>query len=132
MANVNPADPFGMWRDLLAQWENSLNALGNQAMGSDEFSRSMSRVSGLSLAMQQMMSDMMGRAQTAANLPTRADIVALSERLRVIEETLNRVAAVVDRLAEADHAQRAAAARPPRTRKPPGGAPPPEAGRPRE
>ena len=132
MANVNPTDPFGMWRDLLAQWESSLNALGNQAMGSDEFGRSMSRVSSLSLAMQQMMSDMMSRAQTAANLPTRADIVGLSERLRVIEETLNRVAAVVDRLAEVDHAQRAAAARPPRTRKPPGEAAPPEAGRPRE
>ncbi|MGH8675725.1 MAG: hypothetical protein ACREVG_15620 [Burkholderiales bacterium] len=132
MANANPTDPFGMWRDLIAQWENSVNALGNQAMGSDDFGRSMSQVSSLSLAMQQMMSDMMGRAQAAANLPTRTDIVGLSERLRVIEETLNRVAAVVDRLAETDHAQRAAAGRPPRTRKPPGGAAPPEGEQPRE
>ena len=121
MSTPGPTDPFGAWREMLAQWEKSMNSLGNQAMTSDPFGQSMSQMTGLSLAMQQTMGEMMTRAQTAANLPTRADIVAISERLRTIEETLNRLASAVDRLSAGEHgAGGGAAARPARTRKPPG------------
>ena len=119
MSTPNPADPFAAWRDMLAQWEKNMNALGNQAMGTDQFGQSMGQVTSLSLAMQQAMADMMTRAQMAANMPTRADIVAISERLQVIEQTLNRLAQVVDRLAAGETASTSTTGRPARTRKPP-------------
>jgi hypothetical protein len=119
MTTPNPADPFSAWREMLAQWEKNANALGNQAMGSDQFAQSMGQVTSLSLAMQQMMGEMMARAQAAANLPTRTDIVAISERLQVIEQTLSRLAAAVERLAAGEPAPGTSTGRPARTRKPP-------------
>ena len=119
MATPNPADPFAAWRDLLAHWEKNMNALGNQAMNTDQFGQSMGQVTTMSLAMQQMLADMMTRAQAAANLPTRADILAISERLQAIEQTLNRLAQVVERLAAGEAAGSGTTRRPARTRKPP-------------
>src|SRR5262245_29385319 len=119
MSAPSPVDPFAAWRDMLAQWEKNVNALGNQAMGTDQFGKSMGQVTALSLAMQQMMADMMTRAQTAANMPTRADIVAISERLQGIEQTLNRLAQLVDRIAAGGSAPAGAATRPARTCQPP-------------
>jgi LPS O-antigen subunit length determinant protein (WzzB/FepE family) len=120
MSTPGPTDPFAAWRELLAQWEKNANVLGNQTLSTDQFGQSMSQVTSLSLAMQQMMGDMMTRAQAAANMPTRADIVAISERLQAIEQTLNRLAQAVDRLAAGDAAPGGATGRPARTRKPPG------------
>jgi hypothetical protein len=120
MTKPPSTDPFSMWRDIVSQWEKSTNELGNKAMGSEEFSSSMNKAASLSLALQQMTGEAMARYQTAANLPTRADIVSIGERLRAIEETLGRVAAAVDRLAAADSVAAAAPVRPRRTRRPPG------------
>jgi hypothetical protein len=119
MSTPNPADPFAAWRDLLAQWEKNMNALGHQAMTTDQFGQSMGQVTAMSLAIQQTMADLMSRAQAAANMPTRADIVAIGERLQVIEQTLNRLAQVVDRLAAGEAAGTSTTGRPARTRKPP-------------
>jgi hypothetical protein len=119
MANPNPTDPITMWRDFVAQWEKSVNTLSNQAMGTSEFAGSMNKAASLTYAMQQMMGDVIGRYQTAANLPSRADITALGERLMAIEATLTRVAAIVERMPIAGEAPSPRGAMPPRTRKPP-------------
>lgn len=123
-------DPLTMWRDWVTQSENQWNAFFNQAMATDEFSQTMGRFMDVYVNMQKTMNDVMGRYLTAANLPTRTDILALGDRLAAIEERLigleangARAAAAGGKATAAAGAKPTAAAapgkRPARTRKPP-------------
>ncbi len=110
-------DPLSLWRDMLGQWERGMNSLGNQALGSEEFSRAMHQVTSMGLRMQQTVGEMLGKSLTAMNLPTRNDLTAIAERLSRIEARLDEVAASAP--AEKSPPAHAATAKPPRTRKPP-------------
>jgi hypothetical protein len=118
MAERPTMDPAAMWRDAVAQWEKGLNELSNRAMASDEFSRGMNQTTGLVVGMQQSFAEAMGRTLAGLNMPSRADIAALGERLQAMETELARIAAAVDRLASASGTA-APVSGPPRTRRPP-------------
>jgi len=121
------SDPLAPWRDLVNQWEkaintlaNTINTLANTTMGSDQFSGSVNTAMNLSLRMQQKMSEAMATYLTTLNLPSKADITAVSERLASIEARLDQIASL------AETAVRAMATTtdrvdvsPPRTKKPP-------------
>jgi hypothetical protein len=115
MAEQPNLDPLGLWREMLGQWERGLNSVANQAMGSDEFSRAMHQVTSLGLRMQQTMGEAMDKSLRALNLPSRGDLVAITERIGRIEETLARIESAMRPAGEAP----ASAPRPPRTRQPP-------------
>jgi hypothetical protein len=91
MAEQTNLDPLGLWRDMLGQWERGLNSVANQAMGSDEFSRAMHQVTSLGLRMQQTVGETMEKSLRALNLPSRGDLIAISERIGRIEEALARI-----------------------------------------
>lgn len=112
-----PADPAAMWRDMISQWEQKFNSLANQTMGSDEFSRAMNQMMGLSLRMQETLGEAVGRTLTTLNLPTREDLRSLGERLQAVETRLDQMNALLQGLADG----KAAPARimPPRTRRAP-------------
>ena len=114
------SDPLAPWRDLVNQWEKGINTLANTTMGSDQFSGSVNTAMNLSLRMQQKMSEVMATYLTTLNLPSKADITAVSERLASIEARLDQIASL------AETAVRAMATTtdrvdvsPPRTKKPP-------------
>jgi hypothetical protein len=120
MAERSTTDPAAIWRELVSQWEKGVNEIANKTMGSAEFSRVMNQATSGSLGLQQSLGDLIGKYLTALNLPSRAEMVSIAERLTAIEATLNRVAMVVERLdpnAPADAAERGA--RPPRTKRAP-------------
>jgi hypothetical protein len=110
-------DPMGLWRDMLTQWERGLNNIANHAMGSDEFSRAMHQITSLSLRMQQTAGEAMSKSLQAMNLPTRTDLITLSERVARIEDTLARLEAKLTAPPPAHAAE--APTKPPRTRQPP-------------
>lgn len=112
-------DPFEMWREWVANSERQWNAFLNNAMSTDEFSQSMGRFMDVYLNLQKNMNDVMGRYFSAINLPTRADMLALGERLGGIEDRLSRIETALAKLSDsAGRASAASAPRPPRTKRP--------------
>jgi hypothetical protein len=128
-----PNDPLAPWRDLVAQWEKNVNALANQTMASDEYSSSMHGAMGLTLKLQQSMRDAMTTYLATANLPSRTEVLAIGERLAGVETRLDRITALLERIASAGGGAAPSAdpapPRPPRTKRPPRAEPIPEPGR---
>lgn len=125
------SDPFAAWRDWMNQSERQWNAFLNEAMATEEFSRSMGKFMDVFLGAQKQMNESLGRYLTAMNIPTRGDITALGDRLTAIEDRLigmeaailamrNTVAppAPVEVVADVPVAAAPATNRPPRTKKP--------------
>ena len=111
-----PQDPSALFREMLGQWERTTNTLANQLMGTSEFSRSMNNMTSLALKLQQGMNEATARLLAAANLPSRQDIIALGDRLQVIEQQLERIEAA---LRDVGAANPSPTAKPARTRRPP-------------
>ena len=127
MANSKDFDPLAVWRDMLAQWETSVNALANKTMASDEYGSAMHGAMGLTLRMQETIKQFMTAYLAATNLPSRAEVLALGERLGEVEAQLARMNALLQRIADAQQSGAPAAAtarpRPPRTKSPPAAEP---------
>ena len=114
-------DLLASWRSWLSDAETRWNGFFNQVMGTDQFSRVMSRFTELSLNMQKSLAEAMGQYFSALNLPTRADLISQGERLSSIEERLTSIEASLARLAGASDAPDGASIairRPPRTKQP--------------
>ncbi len=119
MSEPSIKDPAEVWRDMVAQWEKGFNAIANQAMGSEQFSQMMHRATSASAGVQQTVGDLMGRYLAALNLPSRAEMTAIGERLQAIEASLARIEMHLGRSsASGTVATAIAVPRPPRTRKP--------------
>jgi len=127
VANSKDFDPLAVWRDMLAQWETSVNALANKTMASDEYGSAMHGAMGLTLRMQETIKQFMTAYLAATNLPSRAEVLALGERLGEVEAQLARMNALLQRIADAQQSGAPAAAtarpRPPRTKSPPAAEP---------
>ena len=121
MADPALIDPFALWRDFTSQLEKRANELANQATESDQFTGMMNKAMSASLVAKKTTNDLTNRYLSAMNLPSRADIDALGERLQMIEERLIGMSAVLDRLAgpKATAAAGLPTVGPSRTRKPP-------------
>src|ERR1700682_4038615 len=88
-------------------------------MGWPECTRLVNQAMGTSVRMQRGLGELMGRYLTAMNMPTRADIAALGERLQGIEEQISGRAATMEHVAiERSGEPRPLAGLPPRTRRP--------------
>ena len=128
-----PADPMAPWRDMLSQWETNVNALANKTMASDEYSSSMNGAMGGMLKLQDTMKQFMATYLASANLPSRAEVLAIAERIGGVETRLDRMTALLERIADAPRGEIGVAAtasavlpatpparvRPPRTKSPP-------------
>ncbi len=88
-------DPAEVWRTLLAEMEKGFNSFANQAMGSQEFSRVMNQAGGVSFGAQKSLGELMERYLSSLNLPSRAQLVNMGERLQAIENQLNEIKAML-------------------------------------
>ena len=116
-----PLDPMALWRDAVSQWEKGINEVAGQTMASPEFAQGMHGAMGSTLSAQKAVADLMGRYLTAVNLPSRAEVAALGERLTEIEARLIRMTTLLEHLVDPSVAQRSTGAVPkvPRTKRPP-------------
>lgn len=116
-------DVTEVWRTVLGEMERSFNGIANQAMGSQEFSRVMNQVGGASLGMQKAFGDLIERYLTSMNLPTRAQLENVGDRLRRMEDQLRDIRSLMgegqERHDAGAAASLAATQKPARTKRPP-------------
>src|SRR5207237_8515549 len=89
----NSNDPIAMWHNLLGEMEKGFNAFANQAMASPEFSKLVNQVGGVSAGAQKQLGELMEKYLVSMNLPSRAQMVRMAERLPSIEGQLNEIKA---------------------------------------
>jgi hypothetical protein len=111
-----PNDPMAFFRQMVSQWEKAANDYGGKFASSSEFAQGMQGMTTASLTVQQAVNEATGKALTAANIPTRADMIALGERLGAVEARLIRIEALLTKVATDPAAPTPG---PKRTRKPP-------------
>jgi SMC interacting uncharacterized protein involved in chromosome segregation len=114
-------DPVALWQSMIGEMEKGFNAFANQAMSSPEFSKVMNQAGGVSAGAQKQFGELMEKYLLSMNLPSRAQMVGMAERLQSIEGQLNEIKAMLNQMNAASSTTPgyAAAARPPRTKRPP-------------
>jgi hypothetical protein len=115
-------DPVVLWQTMIGEMEKRFNSFANQAMTTPEFSKAMNQAGGLAAGAQKQLGDMMEKYLVGMNLPSRAQLVGMAERLQSIEGQLNEVKALLHEMNRNSGAEKGgpeAAPRPPRTKKPP-------------
>ncbi|HEX2889453.1 hypothetical protein [Vineibacter terrae] len=121
MTSTKETDPFGAWRQLLSSWESNTNDLAKRVMESEDFRRTMNQATGASVNAQAALTQAMECQLNAMNLPSRAQLANMGERLQAIEAQLSEIKALLYQVHQEAAAGRASAMpRPPRTRRPPG------------
>src|SRR3984893_14176821 len=116
-------DPVALWQNMIGEMEKGFNAFANQAMASPQFSQVVNQVGGATAGAQKQLSDLMEKYLLSMNLPSRAQMVGMAERLQSIEGQLNEIKALLHQVynnSSAPEGGYAAAPRPPRTKRPPG------------
>ncbi len=115
-------DPIALWQNMIGEMEKGFNAFANRAMASPEFSQVVNQVGGVTAGAQKQLGDLMEKYLLNMNLPSRAQMVSMAERLASIEGQLNEIKALLQQV----HGNTAAtgsrippAPRPPRTKRPP-------------
>jgi hypothetical protein len=114
-------DPAVIWQTMLGEMEKGFNSFANQAMASPEFSKVMNQVGGVSAGAQKQLGELMEKYLLAMNLPSRAQMVGMAERLQSIEGQLNEIKAMLHQVHHnsLSHDGGIGAPRPPRTKRPP-------------
>jgi hypothetical protein len=115
-------DPVAIWQTMIGEMEKGFNSFANQAMASPEFSKVVNQVGGASAGAQKQLGDLMEKYLVSMNLPSRAQMVGMAERLQSMEGQLNEIKAMLhqmQRAAGVGDRGPAGAPRPPRTRRPP-------------
>ena len=119
----NHPDITQLWRNWLTDTEHQWNAFFNDVMGTDSFGRLIGGYMEIYGTFQRLVAQNMERSLSTLNVPTRSDIVDLSERLSSVEERLTSNESSLRALAEAvGHPTQPAPVtqlRPRRTRRPP-------------
>src|SRR6202035_1549952 len=115
-------DPVAIWQTMIGEMEKGFNSFANQAMASPEFSKVVNQVGGVSAGAQKQLGEMMEKYLVSMNLPSRAQIVGMAERLQSIEGQQSEIKALLHQAHNAQGAPAAgapAAPTPPRTKRPP-------------
>ena len=114
-------DPAEVWRTMIGEMEKGFNSFANQAMTSPEFSKAMNQVGGVTAGAQKQLGELMEKYLLAMNLPSRAQMVGMAERLQSIEGQLNEIKAMLHQVHHNSLSQDGGLGtqRPPRTKTPP-------------
>ena len=114
-------DPAAIWQTMVGEMEKGFNSFASQALASPEFSKLVNQVGGASAGAQKQFGELMEKYLVGMNLPSRAQMVSMAERLQSMEGQLNEIKALLYEIhnSSAMPDARLTAPRPPRTKRPP-------------
>lgn len=113
-------DPVAMWQNMVGEMEKGFNDFAGRAMASPEFSKVMNQLGSVGAGAQKQLGELMEKYLTSMNLPSRAMMIGLGERLQSIESQLNEIKAMLHQAHDTSGAAATPPApKPPRTRRPP-------------
>ena len=92
------SDPVALWQKMIGEMEKGFNAFANQTMSSPEFSKAMNQAGGASAGAQKQFGDFMEKYLLNMNLPSRAQMVGMAERLQNIEGQFNEIKAMLQQM----------------------------------
>ena len=107
------ADPMKAWRDWFVQNEREWSESLTRMLKDETVAKGMGQEIHAATHRQQMLTQGMAGPMAAMNLPTRDDLVALGERMGLVEDALARIEAMLVQ------SRSPTTTKPPRTRKPP-------------
>jgi hypothetical protein len=81
-------DPVRMWREWYQQSEKSWNEMFAQLMGDDRVAKSTGKYLQEAVHAQRMFSESMAKWLANLNFPSRSDVIALSDRVGKLEDTI--------------------------------------------
>ncbi|MDE2597077.1 MAG: hypothetical protein KGL44_09390 [Sphingomonadales bacterium] len=84
-------DPAAAWSDFVQKWEHEINSWSGKLTESEQFGAMMGQATKVQMATQKAMADHMESVLRSLNLPSKAQVDALSERLDAIEEAIERL-----------------------------------------
>lgn len=120
-------DPAELWRHFIGEMEKGFNSFANQATASPEFSRMVNQASGVAAGAQKQFGELMEKWLLATNLPSRAQMIGIAERLQAVESQIAEVKTLLLQMQQdqgsATAQSPAAIAKPPRTKRPPSAPP---------
>lgn len=91
MSNEENLDPIRLWRDWFVKSEKMWSDVLTDAMGNEQFSKGMGRYVHEALHTHRMFSEAMGQYLANLNIPSRADILDIGDRLSHVEDTLAQI-----------------------------------------
>jgi SMC interacting uncharacterized protein involved in chromosome segregation len=112
-------DPVAIWQTMIGEMEKGFNTFANKAMESPQFSKAINQVGGVSAGAQKQLVEMMEKYLLTMNLPSRAQMVSMAERLQSIEGQLNEIKALLHQVHGSSVTSEGRAPKPPRTKRPP-------------
>ena len=115
-------DPVAIWQTMIGEMEKGFNAFANKAMESPQFSKAMNQAGGVTAGAQKQLGEFMEKYLLTMNLPSRAQMVSMAERLQSIEAQLNEIKALLHQVhgsSTGPEGGYAGAPKPPRTKRPP-------------
>src|SRR5260221_5519668 len=112
-------DRVAIWQTMIGEMEKGFNASANKAMESPQFSKAMNQAGGFTAGAQKQLGDFMEKYLLTMNLPSRAQMVSMAERLQSIEGQLNEIKALLHQVHGSSAALEGGAPKPPRTKRPP-------------
>jgi hypothetical protein len=109
-------DPMKAWRDWFIRSEREWSEAMTRMMKNDSVARAVGQEINAGLYRQQMMTQGMAGPLAMFNMPTRDDVIGLSDRIGRLEDAVARVEAGLVQWRASQPERKAA--KPPRTRKP--------------
>lgn len=91
-----PFDPVAAWQDMVQKWEHEINTWSNRMTESEQFGAVMGQATKVSLVAQRAFAEQMESLLRSMNLPSKAQVDSLAERLDAIEDSIDRLRLAVE------------------------------------
>jgi len=120
MADEKSKDPAQMFQEWVTQWERATDSFSNRMMGNDDFSKYMNQMQGVQMEFQKGFAELMAGQLARVNMPSREDVLQISEDIQAIDRRIARIESSLHQLTQGtDASPRQTAKKTPRTKKAP-------------